>query len=131
MKTSRYAEEIKHDLRTLLAASKDLGPSYDEHLIDSLVDKLQAQLPAHPRADAQMPMILRWPRPMWRRNSFPLLGLGLVAVTLLLAHGTWSLRHLAAVFFLLLCLVAISLLVVQVALAVCRHRRLPRTTIPH
>ncbi len=123
MKASPTVEEIKHDLRILLAAKRDLGPVYDDHLIDSFAEKLQAQPPARPPVDARMPVMLR--PPLWRRLS-PLLVLGLVAVTLLLAHGTWSLRHMAAMFFLLLCLVVGSLLLAQTTLIV--HHRRPFTS---
>jgi len=119
MRASPTVEEIKHDLHILLAARRDLGPVYDDHLIDSFVEKLQAQPPARPPVDARRPVVLR--PPLWHRLS-PLLVLGLVAVTLLLTRGTWSLRHIAAMFFLLLCLVVGSLLLAQLALIIHHHR---------
>ncbi|HEX9056658.1 MAG TPA: hypothetical protein VF818_03920 [Ktedonobacterales bacterium] len=38
--------EIQHDLRATLSARREMGPEYDDHLVESFMRKLDAQLPA-------------------------------------------------------------------------------------
>ncbi len=54
MPSTATSEEIKHELKATLAARRDVGTEYDDHFVESFMDKLKAQVVQEMRQDARV-----------------------------------------------------------------------------
>ncbi len=75
METRANTDEIERELRATLSARREVGPTYDDHLIDSFMQKLnqQALVPAAPQ-----------PQPRHGPSDGQRLGLAIVSLCLLI-----------------------------------------------
>ncbi len=54
MPPTATSEDIKHELKATLAARRDVGADYDDHFVESFMDKLKAQVVQEMRQDARV-----------------------------------------------------------------------------
>ena len=51
--TTTTSDSIKRELQATLAARQDVGPGYDDHFLDSIVDRLKAEVAQELRRDVR------------------------------------------------------------------------------
>jgi len=54
MPPTATSDEIKHELKATLAARRDVGTEYDDHFVESFMDKLKTQVVQEMRQDARV-----------------------------------------------------------------------------
>ncbi len=54
MPPTATSDEIKHELKATLAARRDVGTEYDDHFVESFMDKLKTQVIQEMRQDARV-----------------------------------------------------------------------------
>ncbi len=54
MPPTATSEDIKHELKATLAARRDVGADYDDHFVESFMDKLKTQVVQEMRQDAHV-----------------------------------------------------------------------------
>jgi len=54
MPPTATSEDIKHELKATLAARRDVGADYDDHVVESFMDKLKTQVIQEMRQDARV-----------------------------------------------------------------------------
>jgi hypothetical protein len=93
-------DDLKRDVQATFAARRELGPEYDEHFIDALVEKLTAQVQEQVKSAA--------PRSTQRPPHDQRMGLAVCSLIFgipLVAIGT----SLGAVGFIAICLMILGI----------------------
>ncbi|GAA0394446.1 hypothetical protein GCM10009530_52390 [Microbispora corallina] len=89
----RTSPSTREDLRAVIAARRDLGPDYEDALVDSFLDKLDVEIAARVRGEVAAHLQQQGPRPPRKDAAVAValgsLGIGvpLTAIAAGTAHG--------------------------------------------
>jgi len=85
MPPTATSDEIKHELKATLAARRDVGTEYDDHFVESFMDKLKAQVVQEVRNEVraeQAPARVRQPMTVEQRLRVAVISIVLLFILL-------------------------------------------------
>jgi len=85
MPPTATSDEIKHELKATLAARRDVGTEYDDHFVESFMDKLKAQVVQEVRAEVRAeraPTRVRQPMTVEQRLRVAVISIVLLFILL-------------------------------------------------
>ncbi len=85
MPPTATSDEIKHELKATLAARRDVGTEYDDHFVESFMDKLKAQVVQEVRAEVRAeraPARVRQPMTVEQRLRVAVISIVLLFILL-------------------------------------------------
>ncbi len=85
MPPTATSDEIKHELKATLAARRDVGTEYDDHFVESFMEKLKAQVVQEVRNEVraeQAPARVRQPMSVEQRLRVAVISIVLLFILL-------------------------------------------------
>lgn len=100
METRVNTDEIERELRATLSARREVGPTYDDHLIEAFMQKLNQQVIVPPAPQ---------PRPSHAASAGQRMGLAIVSLVFLIPLTAIALSDGGSLAFGLICLVVLGI----------------------